>query len=121
MADSTQWERGRKAFKKVMTFEGPAEPIEGSPFLNHTVGALFGDVWAREGLSVRDRRLITLVIVTSLMQPDYIRLHAKAALANGEFTIEELKEVMLHIAYYGGWPVGTFGTGIVQELERAAT
>jgi len=76
----------------------------------------FGEVWSRPGLPTRDRRLITLIIVTCHMQEAYVRLHLRAALENGEFTADELREIMLHLAYYAGWPVGTFGSAMVEEI-----
>jgi 4-carboxymuconolactone decarboxylase len=117
MASSDRYEKGRKAFKQVMRFDAPAD-AGGDPFLECTVNNLFGEVWARDGLSTRDRRLITIVVVTCLMQPEYMRLHMKAALENGEFTATELKEAMVHLAYYAGWPVGTLGSGIASEVAR---
>ncbi len=119
MASSDRREKGRKAFEKVMGFPPPGEEA-GNPFLDATVDNLFGEVWARPGLSVRDRRLITLVIVTCLMQESYMRLHLRAALANQEFTPGELREIMLHIAYYAGWPVGTLGAAVVQDVAGSA-
>jgi 4-carboxymuconolactone decarboxylase len=119
MAGAERREKGRKAFKQVMGFDAP-EGSGAGPFLDHTVESLFGELWSRPGLSVRDRRLITITIVTCLMQETYMKLHLRAALASGDFTAEELREAMLHIAYYAGWPVGTLGTAVVQEAADAA-
>ncbi len=117
MADDERYEKGREAFTRVMGFAVPPRG-QANPLLDSTVENLFGEIWSREGLSTRDRRLITIVIVTCLMQGDYLKLHLQAALANGEFTAAELREVMLHMAYYAGWPVGTFGTGVVEQVAR---
>jgi len=120
MARSDRREKGRKVFKEVMGFE-PPETSGVGPFLDATVENLFGEIWSRPGLSIRDRRLVTLVIVTCLMQDAYLRLHLRAALENGEFTADELREIMLHIAYYAGWPVGTFGSAVVQAIVQEVT
>ena len=118
MANSSRYDKGRKVFTEVVGFEPPASAA-GDPFLELTVANLFGDIWGREGLPRRDRRLITIVIVTCLMQREYLKLHLKAALDNGEFSVAELKEIMLHITHYAGWPVGSIGTAVVQEVANS--
>jgi 4-carboxymuconolactone decarboxylase len=50
---------------------------------------LFGDVWARQGLSRRDRSLITVAALTALCRTDQLRSHRGLALDNG-VTREEL-------------------------------
>ena len=57
MAESDRFKRGADTFEKVIGWRPP----EGGPsWLKLTVENLFGDVWSREGLSIRDRRLITI-------------------------------------------------------------
>lgn len=66
---------------------------------------LFGDVWARPGLSPRDRSLITVAALTALGRTDQLRSHLGLALDNG-VTTEELAELATHLAFYAGWPAG---------------
>lgn len=47
---------------------------------------LFGDVWARPGLSPRDRSLITVSALTALGRIDQLRSHIGLALDNGVTT-----------------------------------
>ena len=44
---------------------------------------LFGDVWARPGLSLRDRSLITVAALTALGRAGQLRSHLGLALDNG--------------------------------------
>ena len=44
---------------------------------------LFGDVWARPGLSPRDRSLVTVSALTALNRPDQLRFHLAKARENG--------------------------------------
>ena len=68
---------------------------------------LFGDVWARPGLSPRDRSLITVAALTAL----------NLALENG-VTREELAEAATHLAFYAGWPAGmSAATTLKQVLD----
>jgi 4-carboxymuconolactone decarboxylase len=64
---------------------------------------LFGDVWERPGLSPRDRSLITVAALLALDRREQLVPHLRRALANG-VTVEELGEVITHLAFYAGWP-----------------
>lgn len=79
---------------------------------------LFGDVWARPGLSPRDRSLITVAALTALGRTDQLRSHLGLALTNG-VTQEELAEVATHLAFYAGWPAGmSAATTLKQVLDE---
>jgi 4-carboxymuconolactone decarboxylase len=79
---------------------------------------LFADVWARPGLSRRDRSLITVAALTALGRADQLRSHLGLALDNG-VTREELAELATHLAFYAGWPAGmTAATTLKQVLDE---
>ncbi|MGH7427513.1 MAG: carboxymuconolactone decarboxylase family protein [Candidatus Methylomirabilaceae bacterium] len=68
-----------------------------------TEKVVFGDVWARPGVSKRDRSLITVAALVALYHPDQLRGHLWRGLDNG-LTREELSEAFTHLAFYAGWP-----------------
>ncbi|MFK0174200.1 carboxymuconolactone decarboxylase family protein [Streptomyces sp. NPDC090306] len=68
-----------------------------------TDDVLFGEVWAGEGLSQRDRSLITVSTLIALYRADQLAFHLPKALENG-VTKDELVEAITHIAFYAGWP-----------------
>lgn len=68
-----------------------------------TDGVLFGDVWARTGLSPRDHGLITCAALVSNGSTEQLRGHLAIGKQNG-LTETELKEPMIHLAFYAGWP-----------------
>jgi 4-carboxymuconolactone decarboxylase len=72
-------------------------------------------VWSREGLSQRDRSLITVAALTVLYRPNELRLHLARALDNG-LTREELCEVIMHLAIYGGFPTSVEGMHIAKDV-----
>jgi 4-carboxymuconolactone decarboxylase len=76
---------------------------------------LFGDVWARPGLSPRDRSLITVAALTALGRTDQLRSHLGLALENG-VTQDELAEVATHLAFYAGWPAGMSAATTLEEV-----
>jgi 4-carboxymuconolactone decarboxylase len=112
--------KGAAKFEEVIGF---APPEKGPEFLRITVENLFGDVWSREGLGVRDRRLITLTVLALLGKESSMELHLRQALVKNEMTKKELEEVMIHLAHYAGWPVAQVGFDalmkVVAELRKA--
>lgn len=68
-----------------------------------TDDVLFGDVWERPGLSKRDRSLITVAALVALYRTEQLPGHLRRAVDNG-VTVDELTEVITHLAFYAGWP-----------------
>jgi 4-carboxymuconolactone decarboxylase len=93
--------QAERTYREVMLAEPPAAA---SPYDQATRDFLFGEVWARPGLSRRDRRLVTLACVGGAGTTGPIANHVYAALASGDLTLEELLEFALHFAVYCGWP-----------------
>ena len=118
MSDSKTRAKGRAVFAEVMGFE---PPDAADLFLDMTLDHLFPKVWARGGLSRRERRLITLTILTCLGHESHLTLHLGAAL-KGDLSDEDVDELMLHLTHYAGWPVGALGFGVARKLraERKA-
>jgi 4-carboxymuconolactone decarboxylase len=68
-----------------------------------TDDVLFGDIWARPELSPRDRSLITVAALITGGSTEQLPGHLERARQNG-VTETELKEVIIHLAFYAGWP-----------------
>jgi len=64
---------------------------------------LYGDIWERPELSKRDRSLVTVAALVALHRPEQLRSHIRRALANG-VTKDEIREIIVHLAFYSGWP-----------------
>jgi len=95
-------ETGRRRYREVMVSDAPP-PV--TPYLARgVVDAVFGELWDRGGLSRRDRRLITLACVGAAAVDEPIQQHVYAALASGDISRKEFQEIVLHFAYYSGWP-----------------
>jgi 4-carboxymuconolactone decarboxylase len=68
-----------------------------------TDDVLFGDVWERTALSKRDRSLITVAALIAGGNTEQLPNHLLRAKTNG-LTEDELKQVIIHLAFYAGWP-----------------
>ena len=82
-------------------------PEERTPMLDDTIDHLFGEIWSRPGLSVRDRRLLVIGATAALGRADLIEIQVRGALANDELTAQQLREAVLQLQYYVGWGNGT--------------
>jgi len=65
----------------------------------------FGETWSREGLTRRERSMITLAALCAMGRTHELRIHVKGALANG-VTPLEIRELLLHTMVYAGVPLG---------------
>jgi 4-carboxymuconolactone decarboxylase len=95
-----------------------AEPKPGTmqdDFLQVTVEHLFGDIWSRPGLELRERSLATMAALAVLGREQELKLHMRGALNIG-ISKEKITELMIHLAHYGGWPVGVGGLRAAREV-----
>jgi 4-carboxymuconolactone decarboxylase len=76
---------------------------------------VFGEMWQRPHLSVRDRRILTVAAVGVDDTIIPIRSHVYAALKSGDVTLEEMRELILHFAVYSGWPKASFLNQVATE------
>jgi 4-carboxymuconolactone decarboxylase len=76
---------------------------------------VFGEVWQRPGLTVRERRIMTLAAVGLDDTVIPIRAHVSSALKSGDVSFEEMQELVLHFAVYSGWPKASFLNQVVSE------
>jgi 4-carboxymuconolactone decarboxylase len=114
--------RGRAKMAEVYNFPPgyPPEPLD--EYMALSVEHLFGEIWSRPGLSIRDRRLITIGIVSMLNDQDIMRLQLRSALDKSELTIDQVRELVVHVAYYAGVPRGTVANRaakrVIEEYQK---
>jgi 4-carboxymuconolactone decarboxylase len=75
----------------------------------------WGDLWQREGLSRRERSMLTLAITAALRHWDEFALHVRAAVRNG-LTDAEIAEVLQHAAVYAGVPAANHAFAVARPI-----
>ncbi|KAA0082403.1 carboxymuconolactone decarboxylase family protein [Mycolicibacterium sp. P9-64] len=110
-----QRRKGLDKMNEVYAWEMPN--IEGDDFFALTVDHLFGNIWTRPGLSMRDKRLMTLSVVTALGLQDLAEVQVNAALENDELTEAELKEMAIFLTQYVGFPLASGLNGVVSRVS----
>ena len=88
-------------------------------FFTMTAEHLFAEVWTRDGLSLRDRRLLLLGLLVGLGESSVLDLQVEAALKNGDLLADELREVVIFLTHYAGWPRGaSLNSRVEQAVAR---
>jgi 4-carboxymuconolactone decarboxylase len=85
-------------------------------FFGMTVEHLFAEVWTREGLTFRERRLLLIGLLVGRGLDDVLGLQLEAALGNGELEPDTLREIVIFLTHYAGWPAGAKMNSQVETL-----
>ena len=80
-----------------------------------TDDVLFGDVWERPELSKRDRSLATVASHIATGTTEQLAGHLRRATENG-LSETELAEVIIHLAFYAGWPRAMSAIRVAREV-----
>ena len=115
-------EDGLRVFRELLPGvlpDGPDDQVEfGTGFAPELMDIglenVFGKLWTREGLSRRDRSLVTLGILIALRADQELKFHFKIARTNG-LTDDELAEVIYHASGYAGFPAAATAKGVAVE------
>ena len=111
----TAYDRGVAKIREIYAGDVVDLPEGALPFNDVMMRSLFAEVWDRDVLPVRDRRLLLMGVIAAFGQSEIWRIQARAALKNGELTPDELRETLVMLAPYAGYPnVG----GLVAPCEE---
>lgn len=88
-----------------------------APKLNElTKDVLFGEIWERKQLAMRERSIITISALASLGRLEQLPYHIELARTNG-INDEELAEIFTHLAFYAGWPAAVSAITRVSDTK----
>ncbi|MEH6584701.1 MAG: carboxymuconolactone decarboxylase family protein [Halioglobus sp.] len=114
MSDKTRRQRGLDIHKEIYAGDVVVPP-EGYPFTDIMLETLFAEIWTRDILSMRDKRILLLGVIAAQGQGTTFKIQAKAGIKNGELTPEDIRELHLFITQYCGYPTAT---SLVQPMEE---
>ena len=109
-------QRGLAKMSEVYGWEVQDGPGD---FFGITVDHLFAEIWTRPGLSMRDRRLLLIGLLTGQGLQDVAEIQIGAALRNDELTPDELREIAIFLTHYAGWPSGAKLSMLMEKLIGA--
>lgn len=102
--DRTLFQRGADKLREVYAGDVVDIPEGSFPFNDVMLRSLFAQVWDRDVLDVRSRRLLLMGVIAANGQVDTWKIQARAALRNRELTSDELRETLIMLAPYAGYP-----------------
>jgi 4-carboxymuconolactone decarboxylase len=120
MSNETRRERGAAMMKRVYAGDVVVPPEGASAFADLMLEQLFAEVWTREALSVRDRRLLIMGVIAGMGESMTWQIQVKAALKNGELTPEQVREALIQLAPYAGYPRVAGLLGPTEQAIQAA-
>ncbi|MGI9603381.1 MAG: carboxymuconolactone decarboxylase family protein [Acidimicrobiales bacterium] len=122
--EPTAFERGQAMIREVYAGSVADIPKGLMPFNDVMIETLFAEVWTRDVLSIRDRRLLLMGVIAAQGQTEVWKIQARAALDRQELTADELRETLVMLAPYAGYPnvAGLVGEaeGVIAEHAQAA-
>ena len=89
------------------------------PFYDVMLETIFGTVWNRSELPIRDRRLLIMGVIAASGSVETWKIQAQAALERGELSPDQLRECLIQLAPYAGYPNVADFAGPTEELIGA--
>ena len=75
----------------------------------------WGSVWGRDELPRKTRSMLNIAMISILNRPHELRAHLRGALNNG-VTRDEIREILMQVAIYGGMPAAVDSFRIAREV-----
>jgi 4-carboxymuconolactone decarboxylase len=128
MDDKERYERGMARRRKILGNEwvdranAKKTPFN-EEFQDFITRAAWGEVWTRPHYDERTRRILVIGTMLALDKWDEFRMHVRAALVEGGFTSEDIKEIILQQAIYCGVPAANHAfkeaAEVISEVTKA--
>jgi 4-carboxymuconolactone decarboxylase len=99
-----RYERGEEKLLEIAGQEGKEALVPLGDLGRYAIEFAYGDVYSREGLSLRDRMLVTVAVLIVLGgREEELRLHLDSAMNVG-LSPEEIEEIIIQTVPYAGFP-----------------
>ena len=109
MDEKERYERGMAKRRKVLgnawvdRVSAGKNPFN-EEFQDFITRCAWGEVWTRPHFDERTRRILVIGTTLALGRWEEFRLHMRAALTEGGFSADDVKEIILQQAIYCGVP-----------------
>lgn len=118
MEKKSRFERG---YQKLLEIDGKAgEEVKKSlseispDLVKYIIEYSFGDIYSRDGLDLKSKEIAVVAALTALGNAEpQLKVHLNGAL-NVRCSINEIKEIMLLMTIYSGFPSAINGTNILK-------
>ncbi len=116
---SERYEEGMKVRRRILgdahvdRAEAKKSDFE-APFQEMITETAWGHVWASDGISDRERSMLTLALLAGLGNFDEIPMHIRATARTGA-SKRDVLEVFQHVAIYAGVPRANHALKLARE------
>jgi 4-carboxymuconolactone decarboxylase len=85
------------------------------PFQQFITEGVWGSVWARPQLTLRERSMVTLALLAARGHHEELALHLRATRNTGA-SEDDIREVLLHVAAYAGVPAANSAIAVAKRV-----
>jgi 4-carboxymuconolactone decarboxylase len=127
MDERERYERGMAQRRKVLGNAWVDRSLKGKTSFNEEfqdfiTRAAWGEVWTRPHYDERTRRVLVIGTMLALDKWEEFRMHVRAALTEGGFTQDDIKEIILQQAIYCGVPAANHAfkeaAAVIEEIGK---
>jgi 4-carboxymuconolactone decarboxylase len=104
---------GLAKMNEVYGWDSPDHPGE---FFRITRDHLFGEIWTRPGLDTGQRRLLLIGLLVGRGPSEVLQIQLESAYRLGELDADQLREIVIFLAHYAGWPSAAALNGVVEKI-----
>jgi 4-carboxymuconolactone decarboxylase len=126
MDEKDRFEKGMARRRKVLGDAWVDKSIKGKTpfneeFLDLITRYAWGEIWTRPHFDERTRRVLVIGTLLALDKWDEFKMHVRAALTEGGFTADDIKEIILQQSIYCGVPAANHAlkeaASVIAELK----
>lgn len=126
MDDKERYDRGMARRRKVLgnawvDRANAKKTAFNEEFQDFITRAAWGEIWTRPHYDERTRRILVIGTMLALDKWEEFRMHVRAALTEGNFTPDDIKEIILQQAIYCGVPAANHAFKEAAEAIAEAT
>ena len=123
MDDKERHARGMNVRRKVLgnswvDKQNSGKTAFNTEFQDMITRNVWGEIWTRPHYDERTRRVLVIGTMMALGKWDEFRLHVRAALAEGGFSPDDIKEIILQQTVYCGAPAGNHAFKEAGEIVK---
>ena len=127
MDERERYERGMAQRRKVLGDAWVDRSLKSktpfnAEFQDFITRAAWGEVWTRPHYDERTRRVLVIGTMLALDKWEEFRMHVRAALTEGGFTQDDIKEIILQQAIYCGVPAANHAfkeaAAVIEEIGK---
>jgi 4-carboxymuconolactone decarboxylase len=112
----SRWDQGLRRYREIYGPDAHVFAQGQVPAFDIMIEQLFGEVWVRKALDISTRRLLVMGVLAAQREFDTLQVQFERALASDELTEAQVREVVVHLVQYVGYPSMS---GLLRAAETA--